>query len=438
LILLPLSLLIAFSFYEGLLTLAYVFAFLFFVVSAFMSPAKYGFLKELVGVRYISSGTSLLTISSIISISVVGLLVSFAFNYFVPVSIVEPQELLRATFPISLVIFVFSLGALFFSRDLPEIGRTASDLRFQWGRYWNFAYARRKMKKIWKNRALRQSIIGLSMFWLIVFLLVFIFQKQLQPNEFEIKNIFNRGIFYSTIGLIIGCLYASRMSRAFIETGLIPFGTAGASISIFLIPVLPSIPSLIAFFSLGFFGGVFVVPMTSMLLYNTKPRSAGHVISINNALQHVVMITFYALALSLLHVFNFSLNKLFFLLGIICLIGTIWALIALPQSLLRQLLRGILSTRYRMDVRGIHHVPWEGPVLLVGNHISYIDWALLQMACPRPLRFVIRRQSFEKWYIRLLLKQMNIIELDPSKPNEAMALANEALKRKEAVLKLLL
>lgn len=434
LILLPLSLLIAFSFYQGLLALAYVFAFLFFIASAFISPAKYGFLKELVGVRYISAGTSLLTVSSIISISIVGLLVSFLFNQFVPNSITQPEELLRATFPISLSIFIFALCSLFFSRDLPEIGRTASDLRFQWRRYWNLAFARRKMKKVWNNRALRQSIIGLSMFWLIVFLLVFIFQKQLQPHHFEIKSIFNRGIFYSSIGLIIGCIYASRMSRAFIETGLIPLGTAGASISIFLIPVLPPVASLIAFFALGFFGGVFVVPMTSMLLYNTKPRSAGHVISINNAVQHVVMIIFYAVALTLLYIFNLSLNKLFFLLGIICLFGTIWALFALPQSLLRQLLRGILSARYRMDVRGVHHVPWEGPVLLVGNHISFIDWAFLQMACPRPLRFVIRRQSFEKWYIRLLLKQMNVIELDPSKPEEAMLLANEALKRKEAVV----
>ena len=71
---------------------------------------------------------------------------------------------------------------------------------------------------------------------------------------------------------------------------------------------------------------------------------------------------------------------------------------------------------------------------LVGNHISYIDWALLQMACPRPLRFVIRRQSFEKWYIRFIVKTDEYNRIGSIQANEAMALANEALKRKEAVV----
>lgn len=433
LILLPLSLLVCFSFYEGLIHLAYVFAFLFFTVHAFLSPAKYGFLKELVGVRYISSGTALLTVFSIVSIAAVGLSTSYFFHRFVPQLAVAPQEVLNGVFPISISIFVFSLGSVFFSRYLPEIGRTASDLKFQWSRYFNFNFARRKVSKVWRNKALRQSIIGLSMFWLIVFLLVFIFQNQLQTNQFDIENLLKQGIFYSTIGLIVGSIYAAKMSKAFIETGLIPFGTAGASISIFLIPVLPPMVSLAAFFALGFFGGVFVVPVTSMLLYNTKPRSAGHVISISNAVQHTVMIVFYALVLFLIYGLNISLNKLFFVLGVICLIGTVWALLELPQSLLRQFLKLILSTRYRMDVRGINNVPWEGPVLLVGNHISYIDWALLQMASPRPIRFVIRRQSFEKWYVRLFLTQMNVIDLDPTNPEQAMSQANEALKRREAV-----
>ena len=129
LILLPLSLLVCFSFYEGLIHLAYVFAFLFFTVHAFLSPAKYGFLKELVGVRYISSGTALLTVFSIVSIAAVGLSTSYFFHRFVPQLAVAPQEVLNGVFPISISIFVFSLGSVFFSRYLPEIGRTASEDR---------------------------------------------------------------------------------------------------------------------------------------------------------------------------------------------------------------------------------------------------------------------------------------------------------------------
>lgn len=428
------SILASFSFFYGNLRLAYIATILFFMASAFFSPAKFGFLKELVGVRYLSSGVTLFMVFSVLSIALSALFVGNSYSYFVPEDLQSASLILKAAFPISLSVVLFSAIALFFSRFLPEIGSHAVDLKFPWKRYFNTSYSRRKTQKVWRNLALRQSIIGLSMFWLIVLLLVFIFQEQLQPSTFNLSSIFQMGIFYAVLGLIAGCIYAGKMSKAFIETGLVPLGTAGVSISIFLISVLPSPYSFTLYFALGFFGGVFVIPMTSILLYNSKPRSAGHVVSINNAIQHIVMLAFFGLSLLLVNTFSLSLNKLFFFLGILCLFGTIWAILALPHSLLRQILRGVFSVRYKMSVKGVHHIPWEGPVLLVGNHISFLDWAFLQMASPRPLRFVIRRQSFEKWYIRLILKQMNVIELDFRKPEEAMALANEALKKKEAVV----
>ena len=83
---------------------------------------------------------------------------------------------------------------------------------------------------------------------------------------------------------------------------------------------------------------------------------------------------------------------------------------------------------------GYAGTPWEGPVLLVGNHISYIDWAMIQMASPRPMRFVITRRPFEKWYVRLLLSQMETIDLDISNPGPAMEEAHKALLRGEAVV----
>ena len=434
LVALPMTVLVAVSFYLGSWPVVFASTLLLFSVYAFHSPAKYGYLRELVGVRYLSVGTAFLTVFSICGFIVVAVGISYAFQALIPVGIVDTTEIMNRVFPLSLGVFGLGLISFIFAMALPEIGCYDPELKFQWEKYFQLSFATRKLRKLWQNQSLRQSIIGLSMFWVIVQMIVLVFQERYETGG-HAGMIFGSAVLLSAVGLIFGCIYASRMSRAFIETGLIPMGTAGASVCIFLIPVFVDYPvvSTILLGALGFFGGVFVVPMTASLLYQTKPRSAGHVVSFNNAVQHTVLLVFYAVTILSIRGLNFTTGKLFFLLGLICLVGTIWAIAALPQSLLRQFLKGILSNRYRLDVQGAQNVPWEGPVLLLGNHISYIDWALLQMACPRPLRIVVRRQTFQKWYIRLLLNHMNVIILDPNDTKPAMQLAREALLRREAV-----
>jgi acyl-[acyl-carrier-protein]-phospholipid O-acyltransferase/long-chain-fatty-acid--[acyl-carrier-protein] ligase len=44
---------------------------------------------------------------------------------------------------------------------------------------------------------------------------------------------------------------------------------------------------------------------------------------------------------------------------------------------------------YRFHVHHAERVPAAGPVLIVCNHVTYVDWLLLWAAAPRPLTFVI-------------------------------------------------
>ena len=123
-------------------------------------------------------------------------------------------------------------------------------------------------------------------------------------------------------------------------------------------------------------------------------------LSLSNVAQNLCILVFEIMAVAAIRYFAVDRMTLFMALGIFCLAGTVWALWAMPQTLLRQLLRSALSMHYKFLVTGVQNIPWEGPVLMVGNHISYIDWAMIQMASPRPLRFVITRRPFEKWYVR--------------------------------------
>ncbi|MCX7700721.1 MAG: 1-acyl-sn-glycerol-3-phosphate acyltransferase [Gemmataceae bacterium] len=44
---------------------------------------------------------------------------------------------------------------------------------------------------------------------------------------------------------------------------------------------------------------------------------------------------------------------------------------------------------------GSHHVPPTGPVLLVGNHQSYLDIPFMGLACPRRIHFLARKTLFD-------------------------------------------
>ena len=101
-------------------------------------------------------------------------------------------------------------------------------------------------------------------------------------------------------------------------------------------------------------------------------------------------------------------------------------LIELPVSWLARLL-------YRVKVRGVEHVPATGGVLIVANHLSYADVVVLQLACPRPLRFVGYAGLKENWFLNLVLKWSGTITISPTSSLESMRLVTRALNEGEAV-----
>jgi 1-acyl-sn-glycerol-3-phosphate acyltransferase len=58
----------------------------------------------------------------------------------------------------------------------------------------------------------------------------------------------------------------------------------------------------------------------------------------------------------------------------------------------------------RLRVSGLEHLPTDGPLLVVANHFSYLDPAVLGRACPRKLHFMIKRAVYRatglQWFFR--------------------------------------
>ncbi len=88
---------------------------------------------------------------------------------------------------------------------------------------------------------------------------------------------------------------------------------------------------------------------------------------------------------------------------------------------------------YRVRTSGLEHFPRTGGVLLISNHISYIDVVVLQLACPRPIRFIghkgLRRNAFFNWCFEIT----GCIGISAEQPREGMKRAVQALKDGELI-----
>jgi acyl-[acyl-carrier-protein]-phospholipid O-acyltransferase / long-chain-fatty-acid--[acyl-carrier-protein] ligase len=88
---------------------------------------------------------------------------------------------------------------------------------------------------------------------------------------------------------------------------------------------------------------------------------------------------------------------------------------------------------YRVRVQGVVNVPDTGGVLIVCNHVSYLDPVLIGTFSPRPVRF-LSWDGFERMPVmRQVMRLMGTIPVDPSRAKDAVAKAGEALRRGEVV-----
>ncbi|HSQ55150.1 MAG TPA: AMP-binding protein, partial [Gemmata sp.] len=90
------------------------------------------------------------------------------------------------------------------------------------------------------------------------------------------------------------------------------------------------------------------------------------------------------------------------------------ALTWLYPPLLRPLLWLIAHTFYRFRVHNRGRIPTTGGVLIVCNHVSYIDWLFLWLACPRRTTFVLWNTYDHHRVLRFILSwgRRNVLRID--------------------------
>src|SRR5437867_1729987 len=87
---------------------------------------------------------------------------------------------------------------------------------------------------------------------------------------------------------------------------------------------------------------------------------------------------------------------------------------------------------YRVTATGLENLP-SGGFLLVRNHISWVDALVLQLACPRPIRYVIDQEYFHKPLLHPFLRALGCIPINIRHSHQAVRAAAEKVAEGEIV-----
>lgn len=105
-------------------------------------------------------------------------------------------------------------------------------------------------------------------------------------------------------------------------------------------------------------------------------------------------------------------------------------------SLLEAFIRttGLLlaSIVYRVTAFHRERLP-EGGFLLLPNHLTWVDAVVLQVACPRPIRFVVFEEIFNLRWLHWIFRAVGALPISSKRAKDAVKAASEAIQRGEIV-----
>ena len=104
-----------------------------------------------------------------------------------------------------------------------------------------------------------------------------------------------------------------------------------------------------------------------------------------------------------------------------------------PRSFLFRMIVGAVLGLVRMvyHVRPIHpeRVPAGGGVLMLSNHVSYMDALILAAACPRPLRFVMWDALYHVWWMNGFLRYVGTVPISATRAKDAVRTVVNELRK---------
>ena len=405
--------------------------FLLAVQSTFLSPAKMGIIKELVGSKQLGFASGIVEMGTILAILAGSILMSFWYDHRLLASL-DPWR--AALFPVCLLLCLGPISTLC-SYGIESVP-ASSQVPFRWGLMLNHL---EQLKVVMRQRALRLSAFGVAFFWTFGGFIQLVSIQVAKEN-----NLHSLGgeasslawmMLVSGLGIALGSLAASWISKRGIELGLVPVGGFVMALATAWIGLCS--PESVAFYTAMSLAGVgaamFLVPLNAVLQDTCLPSERGSVLAASNLLNCFGGLGAVGLQLVLKQC-GVSVSVQFFLFGVLALWATWVATRLLPQQTLRFVILAGFRFIYKIKSERVEQMPKSGGVLLLANHVSYVDSLVLSAASPRPIRFLMDEKFITQGgVVAKFARLFDTVPISPSRAKDAIQTTADALKAGDVV-----
>ncbi|WP_218188173.1 MFS transporter [Desulfosarcina cetonica] len=352
------------------------------------------------------------------------------------------------------VVVGIALAGWLASRRIPAAAAHAPNLEI----HWNIVGQTMKMlRDARRERPIFLSILGISWFWF----LGAVYLTQLPGFTRDVlrggESLVTLLLTLFSVGVGVGSLLCERLSDKKVELGLVPLGSFGLSLfslDLFWACRLPAVDGLMTlqqflhhpgafrlmgdFILIGVSGGLYIVPLFALLQTRSHPRVRARVIAANNVMNALFMVLAAIAGAFLLGVAGISIPLFFLFLALANAAVAIYIYTLVPEFAMRFLVWAVTHAMYRFRHRDLDRIPETGPVVLVCNHVSYMDALLIIGACRRPVRFVIDARIYRMRLLNFIFRTAGAIPVasgrdDPVMLKQAFDAISAALAAGEAV-----
>lgn len=366
--------------------------------------------------------------------------------------IIQLDEISRTV--VSGSVLAFALLGYLSSRSIPYATSSNKDLKIDY----NIARSSFNMLKTMKSQSLsvRNSILSISWFWFIgavVLTQLPIFTKEILGGSEDVV-ILLLTVFSLSIG--VGSILTEKLTEKSVEIGLVPIGSFGMTIGgiwLYLETLSLAVPTkslltateflalsgswsiLGSIFLIGLSGGLYTVPLYTLIQLRTKKEERSRVIAINNIVNSFWMVVSAVYSIVALNFLNVS--ELLLSVMILNIFVGLYIFTVVPEFAMRFLVFVILKFMYRIRKENID-IPMEGGIVVVGNHVTYMDGLILSASIQRPMRFVMYYKIFQIPILSFIFKQLKVIPIAGIRENKeifdaAFKEIEDSLSRGEAI-----
>jgi len=403
--------------------------------SAFFGPIKYSVLPDHLKKEELLSANGLVEAGTFIAI-LIGTILGGFYNF-------------SGNFIIVLLMIISFVG-LFSSFFMPLSNNTNPDIKINLNLY---EETKNILKYSYSKKQVYLAILGISWFWFIGAAILSQIPSLTKDILGADENVANLFIATFSIGVGFGSFVCSKILSNEITTKYLFISAIGLSlfgIDLFFASRISAVnyepeqlKSIFVFltkkhnwrividlFCFSTIGGIHVVPLYAIMQYFASPAHRSRIIAANNLVNSLFMAGSTLILTALFHL-NYSIPFVILLVSLFNMVVALYIYQLVPENkiipfkLWVSLFRLFFDNMYKVEVRGMENFHKAGKrAVIIANHVSYIDPALLASYLPANLIFAIDATVSRKFIVKPFLKIVKALPIDTTNPMAIKSLIN--------------